>query len=82
MHSVVQVALIVQVDRLVLVHARVVPLLLLRHGELDQLNVVLDGRAIDEHVQIRVQTKGTQLKWRHELLGCSSAPWFAFDSRS
>ena len=55
MHSVVQVALIVQVDRLVLVHARVVPLLLLRHGELDQLNVVLDGRAIDEHVQIRVQ---------------------------
>ena len=55
MHRVVQVALIVQVDRLMFIHARVVPLLLLRHGELDQLNVVLNGRAVDEHVQIRVQ---------------------------
>ena len=74
--------LIFQIDRLVLGHARVISLLLLRHGELDQLDVVLDGRAVDEHVQVRIEAKGTQLKWRHKLLGCSCAPWFAFHSRS
>ena len=61
---------------MVLVHARVVSLLALcLHGPFDQQNEVCHSLAIDDHVQIGVQSDGSQLEWSHPLAcDCCASP--------